>query len=116
MNKNKEIDLRIKEDNAWELLQSTDLKLGQRMFIRSTFSDAYKNNYPFIGREYKKGNSEVFHSEIQEFKHLGFSNENEVILANAIFENIKESFNINDFRYQLKFTFQMLKIDSIWSR
>ena len=114
--KHQKKDLKLRDERAFSLLENTDLKLGERIFIRSTFSCAYKYDYPFIGKEYKKGNVEVFHSEIQEFKHLCFSNENEVILANAIFENIKESFNINDFRYQLKFTFQLLKIDSIWSQ
>lgn len=105
------------QSKAWKILRDeTDLKIGQRMFIRSSFSDFYKKEYPFISRECKKGKVEYYYSEIKEISNLRFDSEKEVILANAIYENIKEDFNPNMFMQQLKFTFRILGVDSNWAK
>lgn len=105
-----------REDKAWSILEEkTDLKLGERMFIRSTYASVYKDDYPFVARKYKKGNVEYYHSEIKEISHYNFLNEKEVILANAIYENVKDDFNPNTFAQQLKFTFRVLGVKSVWA-
>ncbi len=104
------------EDKAWSMLEATNLKLGDKVFIRAAYASTYKDDYPFVGRKYVKGVVASYRSEIEEIKRYGFADEKEVILANAIYENIKHNFNPNTFAQQLKFTFRILGIDSAWSR
>lgn len=102
-------------DKAWELLEEKGLKLSERMTVRSHFASAYRNDYPFITTKHKKGEIEYYHSEIEEINHLMFKSKKEVIMANAIFENTKDDFNINDSIQHLKFTFRILGIGSNWT-
>jgi len=101
-------------DKAWELLERKGLKLGERIMVRSCFAGAYKNDYPFIAAKHKKGEVEYYHSQIKEINNLMFKSKNEVIMANAIYENTKENFNQNDFIQHLKFTFRILGVSSDW--
>jgi hypothetical protein len=101
-------------DKAWKLLEEKQLSLGERMMVRSHFASAYKDEYPFISAKHEKGDVKYYYSDIESIKNLRFQNENEVILANAIYENVKENFNINEFIQMLKFTFRILNVKSTW--
>jgi len=101
-------------DKAWNLLEERGMKLSERMMIRSHFSNAYKDEYPFISVKHEKGEIKYYFSDIEEIKNLMFETEKEVILANAIFENVKDKFNINEFIQMLKFTFRILNVSSRW--
>ncbi|MCK9416915.1 hypothetical protein M0Q97_09685 [Candidatus Dojkabacteria bacterium] len=101
-------------DKAWNLLEERGINLNERMMVRSHFASAYKNDYPFVSIRYKKGEIEYYHSDIEDIKNLMFETEREVILANAIYENVKEKFNTGDFIQMLKFTFRILDVTSRW--
>jgi hypothetical protein len=101
-------------DKAWNLLEERGIKLNERMMIRSQFSSAYKDEYPFISVKYEIGEVKCYFSDIEEIKNLMFETEKEVILANAIYENVKDNFNINEFIQMLKFTFRILNVSSSW--
>lgn len=112
MKRSKEQQDKQKEyhDHAWNLLEEKGLTLGQRMKVRSSFVEwsGYREEYPFIATEYSKGDIQFYKSEIPELKNMGFESENHVILANAIYENTKENFNINQFRYDFEYTLKIL--------
>lgn len=101
-------------DKAWNLLEDKGLKLGEKMMVRSHFASTYKDEYPFISVKHEKGEVKYYFSDIEEIKNLMFETEKEVILANAIFENVKDKFNINEFIQMLKFTFRILNVSSSW--
>ncbi len=81
--------------------------------VRSHFASAHKNDYPFISIKRNKGEEHYF-SSIKRIDNLRFNSEQEVIMANAIFENTKDNFNINEFIQQLKFTFRILGVANEW--
>lgn len=101
-------------EKAFNLLEEKGLSLSERLQISSMFSSTYEYSYPFISAKYKKGQVEYYFSDIEDIKSLMFETEKEVILANAIYENVKDSFNINEFIQMLKFTFRVLNISSKW--
>jgi hypothetical protein len=101
-------------DKAFNLLEEKGLKLGERMMVRSHFASVYKDEYPFISVKHEKGEVKYYFSDIEEIKNLMFKSEKEVIMANAIFENVKDNFNVNEFIQMLKFTFRILNVSSSW--
>ena len=101
-------------NKAWKLLEDKGLLINERIFVRSAFADTHKEDYPFILAKHKKGEVEYYYSSIEQISNLAFTNEKEVILANAIYENVKDSFNINEFIQMLKFTFRILNTQSEW--
>jgi len=103
-------------NKAWNLLDEKGLTLGEKVIVRSHFESAYKDEYPFISVKYEKGEVKHYVSDIEEIKSLMFETEKEVILANAIFENIKDNFNINEFIQILKFTFRILNVSSRYTQ
>lgn len=108
-------------DKAWNLLEEKGLSLGERIKVRAAFVDwsGYREEYPFIvantKKRFNKDEFQYYHSEIKAIKNYNFLNRNEVILANAIYENVKEDFNPNVFIQQLKFTFRILGVKSAWA-
>jgi hypothetical protein len=100
---------------VFDFMKEKNIQMNDRMFIRNSFQEVYENEYPFIEIKYNKGEIEYYKSKIKEISNLGFKTENEVILANAIYENIKEHFNPNEFIQILKFTFRIMNIKSEWS-
>jgi hypothetical protein len=112
MEKNKDL-----HDKAWNLLEEKGLKLGERMMVRSAFVEwsGYKDEYPFIERKYKNGDVEFYHSSHEMIKPYMFKTEKEVILANAIYENIKEITNVNDFIQMFKYTCRIIGLKTEWS-
>lgn len=111
-----DLELQKKQDKAWTLMSKNGLNLGECMFIRSSYASNYKNEYPFIAIKYKLATPEYFYSEHKRISHYSFKTENEVILANAIYENTKELFNPNVFVQELKFVFRLLGINSVWAK
>jgi len=103
-------------DKAWKLLDEKKLNLSQKMMVMANFSDIFKDDYPFISIKYKKGEIEYFKSSIDDIDSYLFESKEEVIMANAIYENTKENFNPNDFIQQLKYTFRILGVKSEWSK
>ena len=108
MERNKDL-----HDKAWNLLEEKGLTLGQRVMVRSAFVEwsGYKDEYPFVSEKSGK-----FYSEIPDIKHYQFNNAQEVILANAIYENTKENFNPNDFIQMVKYTFRLINKNSEWAK
>lgn len=101
---------------AWSLLEEKGLGLGEMVMVRSCFVEwgSYKEEYPFINIKYNKGEIEYYRSEYVDIENFLFKTEEEVILANAIYKNIK-NFNSNEFPQLLKFTFRLLNMDSVWA-
>lgn len=112
MERNKEL-----HDKAWKLLEEKGLKLGEKMMVRSSFVEwsGYKEKYPFINREYKKGDVEYYYSSYDMIKSFRFKSENEVILANAIYLNMNEINGTNEFIQIFKFTCRVIGIDNAWA-
>lgn len=101
---------------AWELLCKTELTVGEKIAIRNHFVNTYKDEYPFVSIKCEKDKIKYYFSDIKDIKTLIFETEKEVILANAIYENVKDKFDINEFIQMLKFTFRMLNISSNWNK
>jgi len=103
----------IDSNNLRELNSS-----GEWVHMRSEDPKWYKDENEIkiiIDIQYKKGEVEYYHSSIRTIGHYNFLSENEVILANAIYENTKEDFNHNTFVQELKFVFRVLGINSVWT-
>jgi len=58
-------ELQDKQKKAWDLMIDKGLKMGEAMFIRSAYASNYKDEYPFIDIQYKKGEVEYYHSSIR---------------------------------------------------
>lgn len=106
-------------DKAWQLLEEKGLTISQRMMVRANFiaGSGYKEEYPFITTEYKKGEIEWYHSEYEEIKHFRFKTENEVILANSLYVNMLDEDglpNVNDFIQTFKYVCRVAGIKSNW--
>jgi len=113
---NKNIMERELQDKAWNLLEEKGLKLGERMMVRSHFADIFKEEYPFIGIKWNKGDIDYYYSEYDQITNLNFETKEEVILANALYLITKgDNFNINDFIQQIKYTLRILNHDSRWT-
>ena len=104
-------------DKAWNLLEEKGLTLGERMMVRSSFVEwsGYKEEYPFVAIKYKKGEVEWYHSEYEMIKQLMFKTREEVILANAIYVNMNEITNNNDFIQMFKYTCRVIGLKTTWS-
>lgn len=99
--------------NANILLTEKGLTFNEKMGVANAFKSIYKDKYPFIS--IKNENSKFYyHSTIDAISSLMFENKNEVILANAIYENTKDDFNMNDFMQQIRYIFRILNLKSIW--
>ena len=98
------------------LLTEKGLTLNERMGVGNAFKSIYKDEYPFISIKYEKGEIIYYYSTIDAISSLMFENENEVILANAIYENTKDDFNMNDFMQQIRYIFRILNLKSIWCK
>jgi len=109
-----EVLLREKENEAWELMDKSSLTMNHAHNICATFTQFNKNEYPFIEMKCSAGEIEYYYSSIREIEQYNFFTKEEVILANAIFEQTKNEFNPNQFVQQLKFVFRILNIKSIW--
>jgi len=106
--------LREREEQAWKLMENHNVGMNDIGNISSTFSQFYKNDYPFVGIKFSKGEIEYYHSTIKEIESYNFLTKEEVILANAIFEQTQNNFNPNSFVQQVKFVFRVLNIKSVW--
>ena len=100
-----------KLDEAFEFMKSKGLTLNEQINLSSMFRDSFESEYPFIRRE-----KDFFYSEHEPIKNYRFTTENEVILANAIYESTKENFDLNEFNQMFKFSLRLLNVDSIWSK
>ena len=100
-------------EKATTLLEAKGLTLNERLMVRGAYAQTYKDDYPFIGIKYVKGEVKHYHSTIKEIEFLGFKTEQEVILANAIYENVKgDGFNVNEFIQMVTFTKRLLGTDN----
>lgn len=100
-------------DKAWNLLKDKGLSMGEMIMVRSHFASMSENEYPFIRRKHEKDNTFYF-STHERISNIQFQTENEVILANSIYENVKDNFNPNEFIQQFKFTLRILGVQSVW--
>lgn len=107
--KNKE-----QHDKAWNFLDTKGLSIGEKMMVRSSFASMHQDEYPFIGIKYEKGEVKYYHSTYDEISSLMFETEEEVVLANAIYNITRDKFNMNDFMQQIKFTFRIILVHSKW--
>ncbi len=97
-------------EEAWEELTLLGLKPMKIANIRNAFHAEIKEEYPFIKIQDNK-----WYSKIEQIKSFIFATKKEVILANAIYENLQGKFNSNEFRDHLKYTFRLLGLKSAWS-
>jgi len=102
-------------DIAWSILEEAGLSLSKRMIVRSNFSEAYKKEHPNIETKHKKEELQHYYSSHKEISGLMFRQKSEVILANAIYENLGENININEFHQTLKYVFRVIGIQNEWT-
>lgn len=102
--------------NANILLTEKGLTFNEKIGVANAFKSIYKDEYPFISTKYEKGEIIYYYSTIDAINSLMFENENEVILANAIYENTKDDFNMNDFMQQIRYIFRILNLKSNWCK
>ena len=93
-----------------------DLKDARKVYF--TILNYNKEKYPFIETDHypDKESKMYWKSSIERINSFLFETEREVILANAIYENTKDNFNINEFVQQVKFIFRILNIESEWTK
>jgi len=102
---------------ANSFLKEKGLSLSEIMKVKNQYSEVYKNEYPYIKSVInKKSESGISYFSMHErISNYQFTNEGEVILANAIYENTKENFDANIFVQQFKFILRILGIKSAWA-
>jgi len=101
---------------AWELMEEKGFSLGEKSNIRKVFQNEYKNEHPFIENKFNNSwNKMTYFSKHKQISSNVFLSEKEVIIANAIFENVKDNFNADEFRNHLKYIFRILGIKSEWA-
>lgn len=103
-----------KMKEVWEYMEEKGLNLGEKMRIRNDIAEIYQDEYPHISAGYFDDEIVAYHSEIKPISHYEFKTKEEVILANAIYENTKNDFEINKFRDDFIYTFKLLGIKSEW--
>lgn len=96
------------------LLEQKGLNKSEIFTVISKLSQEYKYEYPHIGIKYKKGEVLYYYSTIEAIHNLCFDTEKEVMLANAIYENVKDDFNPNEFIQLIKFIFRIIQVKSKW--
>lgn len=108
---------KIKEDHdkAWELLDDLGVKLGAKLNIRASFASINRDEYPFIEIKWKEGEIEYYKSTHKLISHYAFHTKHEVIMANALYENMRSVnplINPNEFIHNIKYIFRVIKIES----
>lgn len=108
-------ELKDLHDHYWDLLEEKGFSLGQRLKLRTAFVEwsGYKEEYPFIEREYKRDGKTYFTSQYSDLKSYLFETEKEAILANAIYVNLEE-FTINEFIQIFKFVCRVIGLKTNW--
>ena len=107
----------IKEEkikSIWAYMEEKGLKLNEKIKIKNDIAKIYRDEYPNIKSIYLKDKTIGYCSNIEQIKQFKFKTKNEVILVNAIYENIKNDFKINKFRNNFIYTFRLLGIKSEW--
>lgn len=104
-----------KHDKAWALLEKKGLTLSERIMVRSSFADTFKNEHPNVSIQWDKGEIKHYRSTINPISNLIFETEEEVIIVNAIYENMDKITGLNEFTQLIKFTFRLIGINSKWA-
>ena len=103
-------------NKAWSKLDEYNVKLNDKMMIRSCFADFYKNNTQFTETIHYKGNVLHYKSTLSYIDNMVFQTEQEVNLANAMAIILKDRLDINEFYSQFKYVLRILDIKSEWSK
>lgn len=98
-----------------KFLQEKGLSLSERMTVNSVFYNMLRDEYPFIQIKHKSEDIESYCSTHEAIKSFIFNSEKEVVLANALYLNLGDNFEINEFRNILKFTFRLICSESEWA-
>lgn len=101
---------------AIQILDTTDLTQNEKRAVIMNLACQRQDDYPFVKPHFEKGKIVRWESTKEEIQSFGFSSEQEVILANALVENLGEKFNSNDFTWQLKAVFRLLGIENDWTK
>jgi len=103
-------------NKAWDFLDKKGLTLRDKIMVRAAFVEwgGYKDENPFIERTYTKMKTEYYHSTHDLIKHFMFKTKNEVVLANAIYLNMKKGSN-NEFIEMFKYTCRIIGLNSEWT-
>ena len=101
---------------AIQILDTTDLTRSEKNAVVMNLACQKQDDYPFVKPVYGKGEIAYWTSTKEEIQGFGFSSEQEVTLANALVENLGESFDKNDFTWQLKAVFRLLGIENEWTK
>ncbi len=102
-------------DKAWKLLEEKGLSLGERINVRTTFADAFRDDFPFIDVEHNK-KEVMYKSKLNQISMMGFETEKEANLANSMVLAMDDKFEINEFMYQFKMVLRLLQIESNWAK
>ena len=108
--------------NVQDFLKEKGCTIGEIMKVRAEIRSETKDDHPNIVQEHKRalvGNSRlesywfVNHDKI---KSMRFETKNEAILAQGIFLNQGDKFNINAFRYEFSHVCRLLGLSNEWTR
>ena len=103
-------------EKAIQILNTTNLTKSEKNVVVLNLACQKKDDYPFVKPIFQKGEIVYWVSTKEEIQGFGFSSEQEVILANALVENLGESFEKDNFTFLLKFVFRLLGIKNDWTR
>ena len=107
-----------KEFNPIHFMREKGMSFQDTRKVYFTILNYNKEKYPFVEQDHsiKKKGKIYWKSSIEKINSFLFEKEEQVILANAIYENTKDNFNINEFVQQVKFIFRILNIESEWTK
>lgn len=115
--KQKQENLMAAEKEVMDLLEKKGLTVNERMKVRDAFMNLNKETYPFIKPTYREGGGGIayYKSGIEPLALYSFNTEQEVCLANAIYENTKNTFSPNDFVMDFRYACRIFGIKSDWA-
>ncbi|MGB4817634.1 MAG: hypothetical protein WBP33_00845 [Saprospiraceae bacterium] len=100
-----------------QFMQEKGISVADIIQIQKVFRQLNEGIYPFLRIERCKSVSPIHcKSTIPEIEMYGFATEQEVMLANAIYENIKNDFNPNNFVQILKYSLRIMGVKSEWTK
>lgn len=108
--------------NVQEFLKEKGLSIGEIMKVRATIREETEHDHPNIRQKNKKrliGTHRVegyYFVDCDEMKTMMFETEKEAILAQAMFLNMRDNFNMNAFRYEFIHVCRLLGLKNEWTK
>jgi len=106
----------MNRQESWDKMEEKGLNLSEMSKVRDSFMNVYKNEHPFIKEKFNNSwDKMTFFSTHKEISQNLFLTQKEVIIANAVYESVRNNFNADEFRNQLKYIFRIIGIKSDWA-